>query len=227
MTIQVLVATADRALATKVMEHLGNAGMSCDYGHDARMTLALACDTEYDVILIDSGLPGPDGLYACRRLREFGLSIPVLMISGPCLLQDKLAAFEAGTDDYLCIPCDLKELQARLVALSQRRSGQTRCLVAGELRLHLDSRQAWRGDQMLNLSPTAWKLLEALVRAAPSAVSRERLERLVWGDERPDGNTLNVHIHNLRKAIGKEDDTRLIHTMRGAGFRLIISEPGV
>lgn len=218
--IQVLVATADRMLATQLIAFLSASGMICDYGHNARVSLSLAEDLGYDVILLDAQLPHSRGLHVCQHLRASGQQTPIMMLSGSCHLQDKLNAFDAGADDFLCLPYNLIELRARLQVLSQRRSKHSNRLNIGDLQVHFDSYQAWRAGELLHLSPTIWKLLAALVRAAPRTASRAQLERAVWGDHPPEGNTLNVHVHYLRKTLGHH----LIQTIRGAGFRLALGE---
>ena len=112
----------------------------------------------------------------------------------------------------------------RIDALSRRRSGQTQRLACGDLEMNLSQRSVNRAGQTLKLSPTSWRLLETLLRHSPNVVSREELEKSVWGDEPPDSNSLKVHLHNLRKVIDTPFSKPLIQTVSGHGFTIRVPE---
>lgn len=128
--------------------------------------------------------------------------------------------FESGADDYLVKPFAMEELIVRMQVLARRRSGQVKRLTLADLELDLQQKQAFRAGQLLKLSPTAWKILETLMRATPNPVSREKLMQAVWGDEQPDSNSLKVHIFNLRKQLDAGDVAPLLQTVSGVGFAL-------
>ena len=184
----------------------------------------LALSHDYDVLLLDLNLPRIDGLTVCERLRADGKDLPVLMLTARDQLVDKQAGFAAGTDDYLVKPFALEELVLRLQALSRRRSGQMQKLQLADLQMDLSAREVSRGGQIIKLSPIGWQLLEVLLRHAPDAVSRQKLQMAVWGDEVPDSNSLKVHMHHLRKAIDGPFATNLLQTIAGHGFALRVSD---
>lgn len=177
----------------------------------------------YSVLILDLNLPGMDGLSLCQRLRQEGDDTPILMLTARDQLEDKIAGFDAGTDDYLVKPFALQELAARIKTLSQRRSGMTRKLHCCDLKMDLDSKSIKRGGTPLKLTPTGWRLLEVLLRASPRVVSRNDLELAIWGDDIPDSNSLKVHMSTLRKAVDGPFSIKLLDTVARHGF--VIREP--
>jgi DNA-binding response OmpR family regulator len=170
-----------------------------------------------------------DGLELCRRLREqYRIATPVLMLTARDTEQDKLAGFQAGADDYLVKPCSLRELDARLNALLRRARNELVQYVLrfDDLELDTGTRQATRAGKPLALTPTAYKILLALLRHAPKLLSREALEREVWGDHPPESDALRTHIHALRQALDKPFERPMLLTRPGAGYRLVGRDEG-
>jgi DNA-binding response OmpR family regulator len=159
----------------------------------------------------------------CKKLRtEARKHTPILMLTARDSLHHKLAGFETGADDYMTKPFALQELEARLLVLVRRSKPQPpRILVAGELSFNLDTLVVTRRDKQIQLNPIALKLLQCLMEASPSVVTRAELEQRVWGEELPDSDSLRVHIHSLRAAIDKPFDTALLQTRHGIGYRLV------
>ncbi|MGB1581707.1 MAG: response regulator transcription factor, partial [Nevskiales bacterium] len=193
-----------------------------------KQALNLLSDNDYDILILDLTLPDMDGLALCRSLRndpQHG-RIPVLMLTARDSLQDKLSGFGAGADDYLVKPFSLLELEARLIALNQRRSlaGQTRNLSFADIHYNLDTVEIKRGSRGLNLSTVPRKILELLMRANGRTVSRPELSQALWGENPPDADALSVHIHSLRSALHKNDELPVLQTVRGEGYRLVNSE---
>ncbi|MGH8025351.1 MAG: response regulator transcription factor, partial [Pseudoxanthomonas sp.] len=158
-----------------------------------------------------------------RRLRENENSgVPVIMLTARDELPDKIAGFRAGADDYLTKPFALPELEVRVEALIARVAGRgrSRVLEVQDLRLDLATLEVTRGGQALHLYPACRKLLETLMQASPAAVSRERLEHSLWGDEPPDGDMLRSHIYELRRSVDGPFPVKLIHTLPRVGYRL-------
>lgn len=189
----------------------GTAGVSC------------ALSARHDVIVLDLSLPGLDGLDVCRKLRkEYRLATPILMLTARDTVQDKLAGFDVGADDYLVKPYSLPELDARLKALVRRSRQETveYVLTFDELRLDTSTGQVSRAGQPLALTPTGYKILAALMRNAPKLMTREALAREVWGDNPPDSDALRTHIHALRQAMDKPFSKPLLVTIAGSGYRL-------
>ncbi len=223
--LNVLLVEDDIDLAETVMDYLSLDGIRCDYASNGMNGLQLAAKHRYDLLLLDLNLPRLDGLSLCQKLRDVGDDTPVLMITARDQLDDKLAGFRAGTDDYLVKPFELKELVVRLQALARRRSGQVQRLHCGDLEMNLKERTVCRNGKDIKLSPTGWRLLEVLLRASPNVVPRHVLESAVWGDDLPDSNSLKVHLFHLRKALDGPFDTPLLYTITGHGFAIKAPSP--
>ena len=218
--LDVLLVEDDHDLAATVVQYLELENIHCDHASNGVHGLQLLQKHDYDALLLDLNLPRLDGLTLCHTIRDQGHDIPVLMLTARDGLQDKLDGFRSGTDDFLVKPFELEELVVRVQALTRRRSGQARILRHGELQMDLTRHEASRAGQPLKLSPTGWRLLETLLREAPAAVSRQKLEAAVWGDSIPDSNALKVHMHHLRKAVDAGFPFPLVHTVPGFGFAL-------
>jgi DNA-binding response OmpR family regulator len=210
-------------LAQTVGAFLEASGFAVDYAGDGLTAMHLAVTQPFSAIVLDIKLPGVDGMEVCRRLRkEARLATPIIMLTARDSLPDKLAGFDAGADDYLVKPFDLPELEARLRSLIRRREGdsfQSEFVVA-DLTLNLDTREVRRGGKRVRLSPKQFDILHLLMRVSPRVVSRETMEREVWGDEPPDSDALRSHLYALRKAVDKPFDAELIETVSGKGFRI-------
>jgi DNA-binding response OmpR family regulator len=224
---KILLVEDHKPLAQAVGAYLESAGFIMDYAHDGLCALHLATTQRYDAIILDISLPGIDGLTICLRLRQDAhLSTPILMLTARDQLQDKLAGFQHGADDYLIKPFDMPELEARIVALIRRERGELDEAVYKIHDLSFDTRtmQVIRNGQMIHLSPTCLRILRILMRESPNLVTREQLEQELWGELTPDSDTLRSHLYKLRKAIDKPFDLPLLETQQGLGFRLIAPE---
>lgn len=219
---RVLLVEDQADLAANLFEYLEARGYLMDAAPDGISGLALATDHDYDAIVLDLMLPGLDGLEVCERLRQqAGKDTPIIMLTARDTLDDKLAGFSVGTDDYLLKPFELAELEARLQALITRaRAGFQTQLYVGDLSFNTATLAIARAGQPLHLNPVCRKILEILMRASPKAVSRERLERALWGEDPPDSDSLRSHIYALRKAVDGPFDKRLLHTVHRYGYRL-------
>ncbi|MGY8872213.1 MAG: response regulator transcription factor [Pseudomonadales bacterium] len=216
--LQVLLVEDDRDLAASVADYLLLEKISVDHAYNGQAGLTLVLENSYDVLLLDLMLPRMDGLTLCEKLRQHGIDTPVLMLTARDTLDDKVAGFGAGTDDYLVKPFALEELTVRIKALAKRRSGQMKKLQRADLVLELDSKVATRNGQIIKLTPSEWILLETLLRASPAIVSRQQLEQALWPDDLPDTNSLKVHMYHLRQQVDKPFSKPLIHTVKGQGF---------
>jgi DNA-binding response OmpR family regulator len=223
----VLLIEDHRDIAEMLVEYLEPRGFAVDFAADGVTGLHLAVTNPYDVIVLDLMLPGLDGLSVCRKLREDARrDTPLLMLTARDTLQDKVSGLEAGADDYLVKPFEVRELEARLRTLLRRHRGATAretCKV-GDLTLDTGTLRVTRAGQVLTLTPIGLRLLTLLMRASPRVVSRQQLEREVWGDLLPDSDTLRSHLYTLRKAIDKPFDRPLLHTVSGAGYRLAVDD---
>ena len=219
----ILLIEDNRGIAEMVGEFLERRGYGLDYATDGNTGFRLAAQNGYDVIVLDLMLPGIDGLELCRRLRsEAKVSTPVLMLTARDTLEDKLVGLDAGADDYLVKPFEIRELEARVRALIRRdrRQVSAEVLHVGDLVLDTATLRAQREGQELAVSPIGLKLLTILMRESPRVVSRRDIEREVWGESLPDSDTLRSHLYNLRKVIDKPFEKQLLHTIHSAGYRL-------
>lgn len=225
--LHLLVAEDHAPLRAQVVALLAGAGHRVDEAADGRMALHLALEEPPDVLVLDIGLPGLDGLALLRRLRERApRHVPVLLLTARDTLADKLAGFDAGSDDYLVKPFAGEELLARVAALARRaRAGQPYALVIGPLQLDRRAHEATREGRRLELPPTAFAILAELAEAHPRAVTRSALVRRLWHDEPPDSDPLRTHLYQLRQVLDRPFAWPMLKTVHGVGFRLV-TEPG-
>jgi DNA-binding response OmpR family regulator len=221
--MRVLIIEDNPDIAANLGDYLEDHGHTVDFAGDGITGLHLAVVNEFDSIVLDLALPGMDGLEVCRKLRtEAGKDTPVLMLTARDRLEDKLAGFDTGADDYLVKPFELQEVEARLNVLAARgRRRNRRELKLGDLKYNLDTLDVSRGEQEIYLNPIGLKLLHCLMDASPNVVSRADLEMEVWGEEMPDSDSLRVHIHSLRSSIDKPFGSNMIQTRHGIGYRLV------
>jgi len=216
--VVVLVVEDNRALASNIIEFLEAHGFDCDYADNGNLGLSLAINQPFDAIILDIMLPGKDGMSICSALREAGVNTPVLMLTARDTLEDKLAGFTAGTDDYLVKPFDLPELVARIQVLTKRINQHKAKLNIDELVMDIELREVTRAGQVIQLNKACWKILEALLKASPKVLTRQEIEQTIWPDQLPDSDVLKSHIYKLRQAIDKPFDKPLIQTVRGIGL---------
>ena len=221
--MRILIIEDNRDIAANLGDYLSDRGHEVDYAFDGVTGLHLAVSNEFDAMVLDLALPGMDGLEVCRKLREESRKeTPVLMLTARDQLDDKLAGFDSGADDYLVKPFELREVEARLEVLARR--GQRvapRELEVGDLHYNLETLTVTRAGKKIDLNPIGLKLLEKLMTASPAVVSRSELEHHVWGEELPDSDSLRVHIHSLRAAIDKPFDKPMLITRHGIGYSLV------
>jgi len=224
--MRILVIEDNPDIASNIGDYLSDRGNVIDFAGDGITGLHLAVVNDYEVIVLDLMLPGMDGLEVCRKLRqEARKHTPVLMLTARDALPQKLAGFETGADDYMVKPFALQELEARILVLVRRsKPQQARILVVADLSYNLDTLVVVRQGKNIQLNPIALKILQCLMEASPSVVTRQELEMRVWGEELPDSDSLRVHIHTLRAAIDKPFDKPLIQTRHGIGYRLVDPE---
>ena len=224
--MRVLIIEDNPDIAANLGDFLEDHGHTVDFAGDGVTGLHLAVVNDFDAIVLDLALPGMDGLELCRRLRaDADKDTPVLMLTARDRLQDKLAGFEMGADDYLVKPFELQEVEARLKVLASRgRRRVRRELKVGDLVFNLDTLSVVRAGTDIYLNPIGLKLLQILMENSPNVVSRNDLEMEVWGEEMPDSDSLRVHIHSLRSSIDKPFGSSMIQTRHGIGYRLVESD---
>lgn len=221
-SLRLLVIEDNPDLAANLVDYLTAERHLVDAAGDGLSGLSLAERMDFDVILLDLLLPGLSGMDVCRRLRQSGRTTPILMLTARDTLDEKIAGLEAGADDYLVKPFAMREVAARVKVLARRSrpAATTRELRVGNLVLDTTSLAVRRGTAAINLPRIPLRLLEILMRAAPRVVSRDELERAIWGDALPDTDALRSHMHVLRNAIDRGFDPPLLRTLRGLGWQL-------
>ncbi|HKK06268.1 MAG TPA: response regulator transcription factor [Gammaproteobacteria bacterium] len=221
--MNILVIEDNPDLVANLYDYLEGNGHTVDAANDAHTGLRFALDNRYDVIVLDLMLPGMDGLEVCEQLRERGNETSVLMLTARDTLDDKLQGFAHGADDYLVKPFALQELEVRLKALVRRARGETtrRCLEVGDLKFDQDTLEVTRGDKKIVLPPIPLKILGLLMRQSPRVLTRQEIEREIWGDAPPDSDALRAHMHLLRAAVDKPFDRALLRTLHGIGYQLV------
>lgn len=221
--MRVLIIEDDAAIAANLYDYLASIGYAPEHAADGVTGLHLAVSAEWSAILLDVALPGMDGFTLCRKLREEARrDTPVLMLTAKDTLDDKLAGFEHGADDYLVKPFSLKEAGARLASLIKRHQGHVvpRILRYGDISLDPLTLEVERAGRAVKLPRKCLHLLQLLMAAPGRVLRRAELEIAVWGEPLPDSDTLRTHIHTLRRALTAEGESNPIETLHGTGYRM-------
>ena len=220
--MRVLLVEDDPELAREVAMGLRGAGARVVHAATAREGRRVAEGEELDVLILDVMLPGETGFALCRSLRDQGVQTPILMLTARDAIEDRVTGLDAGADDYLTKPFALQELIARVRALSRRRPTLTpRVVRIADLEIDLAGRRARRGDQLIELTAKEFALLECFALHPDVVLDRAAITAHVWDDNHdPFTNVLEVLVRRLRRKIDEGYEPRLIHTMRGAGYRL-------
>ena len=226
--IPVLLVEDNFDLAGNIQDYLEQRGWSVDYVPNGALALHRVNEQTHAAVILDLRLPVIDGLEVCRRLRNsIAPRIPVLMLTAADLLDDRLAGFAAGADDYMVKPFALPELLARLRALVRRSSAlsPSSVLRLHDLELNPSTREVRRGERRLVLTRMGYSILEYLLARSPAVVLRQELERHLWADDPPGSDALRTHIATLRAEVDRAERTALLHTHRGVGYQMAVIEP--
>jgi len=223
--VRILVIEDDKDVASFIRNGLAQAGCNVDHAANGRDGLFLATTESYDALVVDRMLPGIDGLTVIRTLRASSNTTPVLILSALGEVDDRVKGLKAGGDDYLVKPFAFSELLARLEALARRAKtavdAPATTLRAGDLEMDLLRREVRRAGKPIDLQPREFQLLEFLLRHVGQVVTRTMLLEGVWDYHfDPQTNVIDVHISRLRAKIDKGFERPLLHTVRGAGYRL-------
>jgi len=221
--MQLLLVEDEFEIQSFLKRSLMEAGYQVDAAADARTAERLASEGKYDLLVVDLGLPDMDGFALIQRLRQVGVTAPVLILSARRSVDDRVRGLEQGGDDYLTKPFALAELLARLRNLVKRNapSGEVTRLKVMDLELDLLRREARRGGEVLQLTPQEFTLLEYLCRNPGRVVTRSMILDKVWGMRiQPDTNVVDVHIYRLRGKVDGSGKLPLIRTLRGVGYVL-------
>jgi two-component system OmpR family response regulator len=220
--MRVLIVEDDVKLAAAMRRGLMAEGVVADVAARGEDALWMVEATEFDAVLLDVMLPGIDGFDTCRRLRADGVWTPIIMVTARDAVEDRVQGLDQGADDYLVKPFSLAELLARLRAVA-RRGPVERPVVfeVGDLRLDPVTRQVWRGEREVELSPKEFALLETFMRHPGEVLSQFQLLEHAWGyDYENRSNVVEVYVRYLREKIDRPFGVQSLETVRGAGYRL-------
>lgn len=222
--MRLLVVEDEHDIQNFLRNSLTEAGYQVDVALDGKRAESLALEQAYDLLIVDLGLPDMDGINLILRLRQIGVTAPVLILSARRSVDDRVRGLEQGGDDYLTKPFALAELLARLRNLLKRNApvgNEATRLHVLDLELDLLRREATRAGQVLQLTPQEFVLLEYLCRNAGRVVTRSMILDKVWGMRiQPDTNVVDVHIYRLRGKVDGRGQQPLIKTLRGVGYVL-------
>ncbi len=224
MTQRILIVEDDETTGSYIARGLDEAGFGVERARDGRDGLFMASDAAIDAVILDRMLPGIDGLAVLAALRAAGIATPVLLLSALGTPDDRLTGLEAGADDYLAKPFLFGELLARLKLLLRRGqpvAGPVTTLAFADLEMDLLSRKVRRGGRAIALQPREFRLLEYMLRHPEQVITRTILLEGVWDYHfDPGTNVIDVHIGRLRRKLEEGGEPPLLHTVRGAGYRL-------
>lgn len=225
--MRILVVEDDIKIAAAVKKGLELKGFAVDAVHDGETGLSYASDADYDLVVLDRMLPGMDGVELCRRVREQGVSTPILMLTARGTIGDKVEGLNSGADDYLVKPFSFDELNARVKALLRRPKAHTGTIIkAGDLSLDTTTYEVKRADAPIKLSHKEFALLEYFMHHQGQVITKDMIINHVWDEDAlvlP--NTVEVYMGYLRNKIDRPfpDAKPLLQTMRGFGYKLAVS----
>jgi DNA-binding response OmpR family regulator len=222
--MKLLIIEDNQDILENIFEYFELKGHTLETALDGVNGLRLAASNQYDAVVLDLMLPGINGIEVCTRLRhDARIETPILMLTAKDSLDDKLIGFATGADDYLIKPFALPELEARLEAIIRRRKGliADAILQVGDLILDPQTLEVRRGGKLIELNRITRKILFVLMRDSPKLVSRAKIIEEIWGEDIPDSDILRSHIYQLRNAIDRSFENKLIETVPKEGYRLL------
>lgn len=222
---RILLVEDDMRIVDFVRRGLKADGYSVEVAGSGQEALTLASQGEFDVIILDLGLPDMNGIDVCESLRQRGIDTPILMLTAMDSVLDKVTGLRSGADDYMTKPFAFQELTARIEALMRRRGTEikpvSKVLKIADLTLNGETHQVRRGSVDIELTPKEFALLECFMRAPGKVLSRTRILEQVWGySADPLTNVVDVYIRQLRRKIDDDHELKLLKTVRGFGYKL-------
>ncbi len=227
-SLYILVVEDQLSIAQNIATFMEDKGHVLDFATQGDEGLKLALTNHYDLVILDLNLPVMDGLDICKQLRQQASHhIPIIMLTARDSINDKIAGFTIGTDDYLTKPFSLEELEVRCFALSRRHLLQTNdILTFDQLLIDRKRQQVTRAGKNIELHSMCYHILAILAEAYPQVVSRSKLSHKLWGDEPTESDSLRSHIYQLRKLLDKPFDYPMIKNIHGIGFVLDVKNSG-
>lgn len=225
MSKRVLVVDDEKLIVKGIRFSLEQDGMEVECAYDGEEALMLAREHRFDIILLDIMLPKMNGLEVCQQIREFS-DTPIVMLTAKGEDMDKILGLEYGADDYITKPFNILEVKARIKAIMRRTSGKsdkevkTSVIHSGDMMIDCDSRRVTINDREINLTAKEFDVLELLMLNPNKVYGREKLLKLVWGEDYPgDVRTVDVHIRRLREKIEPSpSEPKYVHTKWGVGY---------
>ncbi|MDX1811371.1 MAG: response regulator transcription factor [Gammaproteobacteria bacterium] len=214
--MRILIVEDDSLLGDGIRSGLSQNGYAADWVEDGEAAELALMTNEYELVVLDLGLPKISGLEVLKRMRAKEMDTPVIILTAQDGVEDRIKGLDSGADDYITKPFDLEELSARIRALLRRRGGRTTPVIEhGDLTVDPASHTVTKADKTVDISPREFTILQLLLENKNKVMSRSRLEEglYAWNDE-VESNTVEVHIHHLRKKLGAD----LIRTIRGVGY---------
>jgi len=226
--MRVLLVEDDERIVDFVQRGLKAEGYTVEVARNGLDAIALGSEGQFQVIILDLGLPDINGREVCERLRGTGVDTPILMLTARDTVQDKVTGLRSGADDYMTKPFSFEELLARIEALMRRGSeikAEIRELRVADLSLNLDTHEVRRGETLIDLTPKEFALLECFMRMPGKVLSRTRILEQVWGySADPLTNVVDVYIRQLRRKIDDDYEPKLFKTLRGFGYKMDVSQ---
>ena len=220
--MRILVVEDAKDMNRLIVKTLSKAGYSVDGCFNGEEAMEYLLGTEYDAVLLDVMMPRMDGHEVLRRIRDKGMDTPVLFLTARDAVSDRVKGLDLGADDYLIKPFDFEELLARIRVLTRKKSGgKSNVFVLSDLSVDAQRRTVSRGGKDIPLLPKEFTILEYLIRNQGIVISREKLEDQIWNYEfTGSSNNIDGYMSRLRKKIDGENQTKLLHTIRGVGWVL-------
>ena len=220
--MRILIAEDEEDLNRIIAKKLKSEGYSVDCCHDGEEALDYLALAEYDAVILDIMMPEKDGYQVVKTMRQKNLQTPVIFLTAQDTVEDKVTGLDLGANDYLVKPFSFRELMARLRVMTRLSSrNATNRFTADDLIVDTDSRRVTRGGREITLTAKEYALLEVLIRNKNKVLSRDFIENRLWNFDYEGGtNVIDVYILYLRKKIDAPFETKLIHTVRGAGYVL-------
>jgi DNA-binding response OmpR family regulator len=225
--MRVLLAEDEPKISAYVVRGLQEQGYAVDPVFNGPDALDWVETGGYDIIVLDIMLPGMDGYTVCREMRQRGVHAPILMLTARSSIDDRVTGLDAGADDYLVKPFALKELLARMRAITRRtpETPKTPILQVADLTLDSATRRVKRGSKIIDLTSKEFAVLECLMRDPDHVLTRTMIAEHVWNyDVYNQSNVVDVYIRNLRRKIDDGFVLKLIHTIRGSGYRISVED---
>ena len=223
--MKILIIEDDLRVAELIQRGLGEQGFETTLAYDGLSGKKLAGQNDYDLIITDIILPKMDGIDLCKKIKQSQPDLPIIMLTALGTTDDKVEGFDAGADDYLVKPFEMRELLARIRALLKRSSTSSNTgnlLTYADLQMNLNTKVVKRGEKEIHLTPKEFNFLKYMLQNPERVLSRVEIAEKVWDTHFDTGtNFIDVYVNYLRKKIEKDFDQKLIHTKSGMGFILI------